>query len=488
MRGHQSNMQSIVKRKIREEDDCEADRKVKATYVPQNDEKVSEQETTQQEEYAQCSIPGLRFATESWTGMKTSNEDRHIASTRDFPGPVFGIFDGHGGTFSADFLARQLVKTVSTEIKQKIGARALADMQRLHELSKHESIRRDALVEQIKLLRDQLAEVGAIMSEPASPNLGRSKVSNASDTDDVRDLFDQLTTTILQMDSEVNHIDVEEATRQGARLQWFERQDNNILASFKDAFERVDKQILKKNSSQDGSTALLVWFLDHSTSSSGNEIKNGKQPMKDLMFYTVNVGDCRAVMCRGGQGVSLTSDHKPDRPDEKQRIEKAGGFVSKIAGIARVYSAAGAGLALKQETSTYLAVSRAFGDRSLKIPTQLVSCEPEVKRFQLQNDDLFLVMACDGVWDVLSEQEVVDIALPLFRDAKAAADAVIKAAYKKGSVDNLTATVVQFGWKSDAQVQRTIESNKATKSSTPKGRNEEAKVDDSDEEIDMFNL
>uniref|UniRef100_H3G5M9 PPM-type phosphatase domain-containing protein n=2 Tax=Phytophthora ramorum TaxID=164328 RepID=H3G5M9_PHYRM len=156
-----------------------------------------------------------------------------------------------------------------------------------------------------------------------------------------------------------------------------------------------------------------------------------------------NVGDCRAVICRGGRAVTLTSDHKPDRPDEKQRIERAGGFVGKIAGISRVYSAAGAGLAMQQEASTYLAVSRAFGDRSLKAPTPLVSCEPEVKRFQVQHDDLFLVLACDGIWDVLSEQNVVDIVLPHFHDAKAAADAVVKAAYRKGSVDNLTATVVQ---------------------------------------------
>ncbi|EEY65747.1 uncharacterized protein PITG_03271 [Phytophthora infestans T30-4] len=158
-------------------------------------------------------------------------------------------------------------------------------------------------------------------------------------------LVDQLTDTISQ--------------------KWYHEQHGHFLKSFKEAFDRVDSQILQKNSSQDGSTALLVWFLADT-----------------IRLYTVNVGDCRAVMCRGGRGVALTSDHKPDRPDEQQRIEKAGGF-----------------------KSTYLAVSRAFGDRSLKTPTSLVSCEPEVKRVTVQDDDLFLVLACDGVWDVLSEQE-----------------------------------------------------------------------------------
>ncbi|POM59648.1 Protein phosphatase 2C [Phytophthora palmivora] len=177
-------------------------------------------------------------------------------------------------------------------------------------------------------------------------------------------------------------------------------------------------------------------------------------------------------MCRGGRSVPLTNDHKPDRPDEKQRIEKAG-----------------AGLAMHRETSTYLAVSRAFGDRALKTPTPLVSCEPEVTRFTVQFEDLFLVLACDGVWDVLSDQDVVDIALAYFHDAKAAADAIVKAAYKKGSLDNLTATVIQFGWKSNGQLQQALENSK---SSIPKGRNDtptEAQVvDGSEEEIDMFNL
>ncbi|POM65851.1 Phosphomevalonate Kinase [Phytophthora palmivora] len=76
-----------------------------------------------------------------------------------------------------------------------------------------------------------------------------------------------------------------------------------------------------------------------------------------------------------------------------------------------------------------------------------------------------------------------------FHDAKAAADAIVKAAYKKGSLDNLTATVIQFGWKANGQLQQALENSK---SSIPKGRNDtptEAQVvDGSEEEIDMFNL
>ncbi|KAF1792530.1 Ribosomal protein S5 domain 2-type fold [Phytophthora cactorum] len=466
VRGHTSNMS---KRKFRDVGDAERDTQTK---VSRNNAQVGRVETSEQEPNGRFSVPGLRFATESWTGLKTSNEDRHVSSVEFFPGPVFGIFDGHGGTFSADFLSRHLVKTVASVVRQSIGGKALANLEHSQEESNQEKSRKDAIAEQVKLLRQQLAELETL-KDPDSE----------SSADDIQVLVDQLTDTISQLNSEVAQIDADQAARREERREWCREQHGHILKSLKDAFERVDSQLLQKNPSQDGSTALLVWFLAD-TARFGDE-EDSESLTDEVSFYTVNVGDCRAVMCRGGRGVALTSDHKPDRPDEQQRIERAGGFVGKIAGISRVYSAAGAGLAMERETSTYLAVSRAFGDRSLKTPTPLVSCEPEVKRMSVQNDDLFLVLACDGVWDVLSEQDAVDIALPHFHDAKAAAGAIVKAAYKKGSVDNLTATVIQFGWKSDGQLQQALKTSRA---STPKGRNGAALEAEDEEEIDMFNL
>ncbi|KAG7382744.1 hypothetical protein PHYPSEUDO_004380 [Phytophthora pseudosyringae] len=472
----------MSKRKVRDED-ADGDSVVKANYPSRSDEQVGRAGTWEHERF---SIPGLRFATESWAGMKTSNEDRHVSSAELFPGPVFGIFDGHGGTFSADFVSRHLLKAVASAVRQAIGGKAFADLHRSRDLSTQERVRKDAIVEQITLLRVHLAELKAMKPDSA---------------DEVQVLVDKLTDAISQIDSEVTQIDGEQAARRDERREWCYEQHRHFLKSFKDAFEWVDSQLLQKNPSQDGSTALLVWFLADSTSFSDveNAVQSvggrSKQPTSELTFYTVNVGDCRAIICRGGRAFALTSDHKPDRPDEKQRIEKAGGFVGNMAGITRVYSAAGAGLAMQREASTYLAVSRAFGDRSLKTPTPLVSCEPEARRFHVQADALFLVLACDGVWDVLSAQDAVDIALPHFADAKAAADAIVKAAYKNGSVDNLTATVVQFGWKSDAQLQEAVESSNTLRSSTPKSRNgaqPEAQVsslvDGSEEEVDMFNL
>lgn len=135
-------MQNMSKRKIRDGDDVEGDRMTKASYPLRNQEKVSRAETSEQEQHGRFSIPGLRFATESWAGMKTSNEDRHVSSVDFFPGPVFGIFDGHGGTFSADLLSRQLVKTVASVMRQDLGGKTFADLRCSQEQSSQEKAAR----------------------------------------------------------------------------------------------------------------------------------------------------------------------------------------------------------------------------------------------------------------------------------------------------------------------------------------------------------
>ncbi|RLN88456.1 hypothetical protein BBJ28_00008987 [Nothophytophthora sp. Chile5] len=485
------------KRKLRDDDEADAS----AIVPPPSDGRLADGlGTTGRPQRARVSpssrkkppsfvVPGLRFATESWAGLKASNEDRHVASLELFPGPVFGVFDGHGGTFSAEFLVRHLVKNVASSIRQKLGEKTLNELQTLQELSRQKAGRKRAIVEQMTSLSLQTAELNALEASDAEVDA----------SNEVTKLQDQLMGATAEMQNEVNQIEAEEAARQQRRWNWCSVQHLQFQKAFVDAFERTDAQILQKNPSRDGSTALLVWFLADSVAPADAEGRDDEPSLDGLTFYTVNLGDCRAVLCRGGRAVPLTSDHKPDRPDERQRIEQAGGYVGKIAGISRVYSAAGAGLAMQRESSTYLAVSRAFGDRTLKVPTPLVSCEPEIRRCQMESEDLFLVLACDGIWDVLSDQEVVDIALPLVQDAKAAAAAIVKAAYKKGSADNLTATVVMFDGKAAAQAQRasTIASNSTTNSSEmisttneEEGgvRDEVREGADEDEEIDMFKL
>ncbi|XP_076882355.1 protein phosphatase 2C 3-like [Bidens hawaiensis] len=105
-----------------------------------------------------------------------------------------------------------------------------------------------------------------------------------------------------------------------------------------------------------------------------------------------NCGDSRAVLCRNGVAIPLSTDHKPDRPDELERIEEAGGRVIYWDG-ARVLGV--------------LAMSRAIGDNYLK---PYVIPEPEVTVTERTEDDECLIIASDGLWDVVSNDVACRVA------------------------------------------------------------------------------
>lgn len=458
-------MPQELKRRQRDDDDVEAQEHTKHRHVRSDDSAPSVltiSESTSQEQQQKLdtvastsvvAIPQLRFATESWQGMKPNNEDRHVTDTTRFPGPVFGVFDGHGGVFTVEFLVRHLLKNMSASLKQHVHAKEMDALATLRVESEKEAQRKHEIETQLQLFQEQLVQVQQIMlddgasvvSEETAAPATTAEVQSEERGEDSEEkaLYDQLHGAVSAMQDTIKHIDSEEAQRREQFRAWVHKQDPHFKRAFCESFQKTDAQVVQKNPSRDGSTALLIWFVGNYSSS----ISSGSSS-PELVYYTINLGDCRAVLCRGGHGIPLTTDHKPSRPDEKQRILNAGGFVGTFSGISRVYSATGAGLSVQQqpESSTYLAVSRAFGDRPLKVPSALVSCEPEVKRFSVEHEDLFIVVACDGIWDVMSNQEAVNIGLTHFSDAQRAADAIVKEAYKRGSSDNLTATVIQFGW------------------------------------------
>ena len=97
-------------------------------------------------------------------------------------------------------------------------------------------------------------------------------------------------------------------------------------------------------------------------------------------------------------------------------------------------------------SSPCLAVSRSFGDIGLKEPHHIVVVTPEIKITPVGASDWGVVLACDGVWDVLSEQHVVDIMIAHRTDAKKAASEIAKAALAAGSTDNVSVVAVVFDW------------------------------------------
>ncbi|XP_042515214.1 probable protein phosphatase 2C 25 [Macadamia integrifolia] len=146
-----------------------------------------------------------------------------------------------------------------------------------------------------------------------------------------------------------------------------------------------------------------------------------------------NAGDCRAVMSRGGIAEALTSDHRPSRADEKDRIQTLGGYVDCYHGVWRLQGS--------------LAVSRGIGDRSLK---KWVIAEPETKVLNIKPECEFLILASDGLWGKVGNQEAVDMVRPLCistdkPELMSACGKLAELSVMRGSVDDISVMVIQLG-------------------------------------------
>jgi protein phosphatase 1L len=145
----------------------------------------------------------------------------------------------------------------------------------------------------------------------------------------------------------------------------------------------------------------------------------------DDRFLVANVGDSRVVIGTSTGAFQLTVDHKPGLPEERSRIEALGGRVISW-DIPRVEG--------------MLAMSRALGDSELK---PYVSSEPRIVegRFGVEND--FAVVACDGVWDVLTLQEVMATIREVV-EPNQAAQKLVALALASGSTDNVSVIVLDL--------------------------------------------
>lgn len=125
-------------------------------------------------------------------------------------------------------------------------------------------------------------------------------------------------------------------------------------------------------------------------------------------LYVANAGDSRCVLSRAGKAIEMSFDHKPESDIEYKRIRKAGGSVSS-----------------EGRVNGGLNLSRAIGDHSYKenheldMREQMITALPDIERIELTDDDQFMVIACDGIWNSLTSQEVVDfVNKRITRDSK----------------------------------------------------------------------
>ncbi|KNA09893.1 hypothetical protein SOVF_149380 [Spinacia oleracea] len=175
------------------------------------------------------------------------------------------------------------------------------------------------------------------------------------------------------------------------------------------AYRITDNKILEKSAElgKGGSTAVTAILINCEK------------------LVVANLGDSRAVICQNGKAKQLSVDHEPD--SERKAIEDRGGFVTKFPGdVARV--------------DGQLAVARAFGDKTMK---DHLSSEPHVTVEMINDDTEFAILASDGIWHVMNNQEAVDC-IKNVKEAREAAKALIEEALKRNSTDDISVIVVRF--------------------------------------------
>ncbi|KAA8907507.1 hypothetical protein TRICI_004983 [Trichomonascus ciferrii] len=174
-----------------------------------------------------------------------------------------------------------------------------------------------------------------------------------------------------------------------------------------DAFQTADERMVKADVQNSGCTAavaLIQWV-------------EGTRRL-----YCGNVGDTRIVLSRGGRPLRLTYDHKGADANEARRVQNRGGIM------------------MNNRVNGVLAVTRSLGDNYMK---EYVTGAPYTTETAVDEEDEFLIIACDGLWDVCDDHTAVDLIRDV-EDPRTAAQRLVDYALQHLSADNLSCMVIRL--------------------------------------------
>jgi protein phosphatase 1G len=312
-------------------------------------------------------IFGCSYSAAAMQGWRRGMEDAHVATCVPFADrkiALLGVFDGHGGKAVARYAAKYLGETVSAGGREN-GASVMETVQK-------------SLVASFEALDEKLnapegrEEVRILESQPdqsKGPDLEKSLAGNNKP---------RMSTVAGQKASEIGpNADKSDVA---AAMEQDEEQSSG---------QRLLQQIMDQHASPEGmgATAVVCALVPKSPG-----IESAVSP-DGWTLVCANAGDSRAVLCRAGKAIALSEDHKPDDPIENKRIYAATGFVRN------------------GRVCDNLNLSRALGDFNYKdfsrpAAERIISCVPDVTVTPLQQDDEFLLLGCDGIWEKYDRQDV----------------------------------------------------------------------------------
>ncbi|KAL2075451.1 hypothetical protein VTL71DRAFT_394 [Oculimacula yallundae] len=310
---------------------------------------------------------------ESNSSLATTNSSAEMMETDN---GYFAIFDGHAGTFAADWCGKKLHIILEETIRKNPNTP-------IPELLDQTFTIVDAQLEKLPLKNSGCTAVTAVLRwEDRIPNAQSATGSSA----------------------------IAPATAAAVQAQ-----NDASKGDEKSADSGVD---MSKSPSQAIASSTVP--------AANNEATHARlrtTASRQRVLYTANVGDARIVLCRNGKALRLSYDHKGSDENEGKRVANAGGLI------------------LNNRVNGVLAVTRALGDSYMK---DLVTGHPYTTETVIQPDlDEFIILACDGLWDVCSDQEAVDLVRNQ-QDPVAAAKQLCDHALARFSTDNLSCMIVRF--------------------------------------------
>ena len=174
-------------------------------------------------------------------------------------------------------------------------------------------------------------------------------------------------------------------------------------------FQILDEEIKKLNFPEVGSTATIAYI---------ERKENGRKFLRCM-----NVGDSRCVLVNRKEVIRMSYDDRVDDPKEQERVKRQKGVIynGRICGL--------------------LMLSRCFGDWAIK--EYGITVEPHIYEQELNDDNLFLIMATDGVWDVIKDEELMALTRTNSNSLEIAKNIIVEALHR-GSQDNISCFVINL--------------------------------------------
>ncbi|ODV60744.1 PP2C family serine/threonine-protein phosphatase [Ascoidea rubescens DSM 1968] len=314
----------------------------------------------------------------------------------------FALFDGHAGKQAAKWCGQNLHLLLQNEIlKNEKNSSKLINDQDIR------SCLNNCFQEADNLIADSNNSIGssgctaavAIISNP--PQKNNTNINNNNNDND----------TDIHKHSIINNNENYQVTKNNYR----NKDKDMTIPQFSDQLN--NSKIKRKLQSNFQSQSQSQYLKDYS-----NLFDFIPTPNHRRMLYTANVGDSRLVLCRNGFAIRLSYDHKGSDTNESNRIVQSGGLI------------------MRNRVNGILAITRSLGDHYLK---NLIIGKPYTTALEMTDGDEFLIIACDGLWDIIKDQDAVDL-IRNEANPQVASRVLCDHAIKNLSMDNVTVMIIRF--------------------------------------------